>query len=601
MKHRRRVIFGGTALVGVALVLLIPFVAQGAGQFASAAFQAQWNSVETTIPNFWGPLQTARDGQKERYAEGVLNGEQGIRLVQYFDKARMEQTNANRPVTNGLLTVELKSGQLQLGDASFEPHNPSFIGIAGDQDTPGPTYATLNDPTNLPERVAQRAGSVDLGYDVATQKVVRVAATADPAMAFATYQGDPGGRFGQNVPKAFWDFMQSLPAPGWLVTMGYPISPAFATNVKVNGADTTVFVQAFERRVLTYTPTNPQAFKVEFGNIGRHYYRWRYEPSPVAVIPSTATPAASPTPTTMADTTPPKFTGAPHVEYLTAHSFALTWTTNEPASSEVKFGTSANYESINDKQKALFVTEHLVVVNGLQPSTIYHYRIQSRDPASNLAVDDQDRTVTLPAANITVPAITGITKSKTTATTFTVTWKTDVDSSSRIEYGRNNVYDRFRKGDGDAPGKDHAATAISLDPNSVYTFRIVSIVPGSNPPIAAASDEAPTNYTDNLVQTKAEVAGLKISDLRADQDNAGQPTTVSFSTDRPASVIIEIGRTSSLGGGFIYGPMADYPYPFTRSLHSITLSLPAGTWYYRVAVYDEQGMGTSEVKSFTVT
>jgi Tol biopolymer transport system component len=37
-----------------------------------------------------------------------------------------------------------------------------------------------------------------------------------------------------------------------------------------------VLVQAFERRVLTYTPDNPDGFKVEAGNVGLQYLRWRY-------------------------------------------------------------------------------------------------------------------------------------------------------------------------------------------------------------------------------------------------------------------------------------------------------------------------------------
>jgi hypothetical protein len=37
-----------------------------------------------------------------------------------------------------------------------------------------------------------------------------------------------------------------------------------------------VMVQVFERRVLTYTADNPPAFQVEMGNIGQHYYQWRY-------------------------------------------------------------------------------------------------------------------------------------------------------------------------------------------------------------------------------------------------------------------------------------------------------------------------------------
>lgn len=39
-------------------------------------------------------------------------------------------------------------------------------------------------------------------------------------------------------------------------------------------------MQGFERRVLTYTPSNPTAFRVEFGNIGQHYLLWRYNGKP---------------------------------------------------------------------------------------------------------------------------------------------------------------------------------------------------------------------------------------------------------------------------------------------------------------------------------
>lgn len=286
MVHRRRCIVGGTLVVGLVFALLIPFTVQGADQFASPEFQQQWNRVESAIPNFWGPLETARNGQVEPYAEGVYNGEPGIRLVQYFDKARMEKTNPDRPVTNGLLTVELKTGELQLGDNSpnFQRRNPARIGIAGDQDIPeAPTYAEIGE---LPEkRASQPGGSVDLGFNTASRQFVAVQPADDPELRFVAYQGDPGGRFGQDIPKAFADFMQRIPG-GWLPTMGYPVGEAFGTKVKVNGKETFVVVQAFERRVLTYTPSNPAAFRVEFGNIGRHYYRWRYERSqPVSPPP----------------------------------------------------------------------------------------------------------------------------------------------------------------------------------------------------------------------------------------------------------------------------------------------------------------------------
>jgi hypothetical protein len=93
---------------------------------------------------------------------------------------------------------------------------------------------------------------------------------------------------GHNIAGPFWDFMQrSGPVwednsmrngkvVEWLFAMGYPISEPYWIKSKVGGVERDVLVQAFERRVLTYTPDNPAAFKVEMGNVGSHYHVWRY-------------------------------------------------------------------------------------------------------------------------------------------------------------------------------------------------------------------------------------------------------------------------------------------------------------------------------------
>ena len=57
---------------------------------------------------------------------------------------------------------------------------------------------------------------------------------------------------------------------------GLPISGAYWANVKVGGAQTDVLIQVFERRVLTYTPGNSPGWQVEAGNVGLHYFNWRY-------------------------------------------------------------------------------------------------------------------------------------------------------------------------------------------------------------------------------------------------------------------------------------------------------------------------------------
>src|SRR2546423_7314760 len=112
-------------LLFLTIVLGTGDVALGAG-FADRAFQAAWERTDRPVAGgmvrrsfYWGPTPGAM--LSEPYAEGAG----GKRLVQYFDKSRMEINNPaadrNSPfyVTNGLLTVELVTGRLQVGNDSF--------------------------------------------------------------------------------------------------------------------------------------------------------------------------------------------------------------------------------------------------------------------------------------------------------------------------------------------------------------------------------------------------------------------------------------------------------------------------------------------------
>jgi hypothetical protein len=60
---------------------------------------------------------------------------------------------------------------------------------------------------------------------------------------------------------------------------GLPVTEAYWTRVLVGGQRVDVLIQCFERRCLTYTPTNPTEWRVEMGNVGQHYYTWRYDRS----------------------------------------------------------------------------------------------------------------------------------------------------------------------------------------------------------------------------------------------------------------------------------------------------------------------------------
>ncbi len=265
----RRLLISGTAMLLAAMVCAAMPV-QAASAFADLAFAAQWKAGEAVTPNFWGPLANARAGQQEAYKEAPG----GQRLVQYFDKGRMELTNGT--VTNGLLATEIVTGQIQVGDASFQPKVPPAIPIAGDPDNPGPTYqqinanaATLLAPTPSKVIVAPLRGEPITRALTASGTVTTfTGSTGHDPVYHATY--DRATQHNVGSP-----FVQYRLGAG-VATIGLAISEPFWSSLKVAGQQAAVLVQVFERRVLTYTPDNPPAFQVEMGNIGQHYNQWRY-------------------------------------------------------------------------------------------------------------------------------------------------------------------------------------------------------------------------------------------------------------------------------------------------------------------------------------
>ena len=70
--------------------------------------------------------------------------------------------------------------------------------------------------------------------------------------------------------------MQATYGFDWTFVLGYPITEGYWTQMRVNGQDYAVLVQAYQRRVLTYTPDFPQTWQIQQGNVGQHYLEWRY-------------------------------------------------------------------------------------------------------------------------------------------------------------------------------------------------------------------------------------------------------------------------------------------------------------------------------------
>lgn len=281
------------ALLGLAVAALVlpwPAAAQGT---TIVPFRRLWSTYDSVVARglaerswTWGP-QALTDVLEEPYAEGPLGGRQ----VQYYDKGRMEVNDPDAPIASpwyvsaGLLPVELITGRLQVGDTAFQQRAPAAISVAGD---PGrfPTYADLRPYYNNPGAIPTTQGVYVSSF--VTPTGVEPGEPGSRAIPGASIVAERNG-FG--IPRAFQEFMtqrgvlgndaisetfegQVYPDP--LFIFGLPVTQPFWVQTTVGGQPARVLVQAFERRVLTYTPTNPDPWKVEMSNVGAHYYAWRY-------------------------------------------------------------------------------------------------------------------------------------------------------------------------------------------------------------------------------------------------------------------------------------------------------------------------------------
>jgi hypothetical protein len=195
-----------------------------------------------------------------------------------------DDTGAGWFVTNGLLASELISGEMQLGDNLFAQGEPSNIPVAGDaDDLNGPRYASF-------KGVLEAAPLVQGSVVVQTIDGAGIVGS-DPALAsYGVTVGAADPQTGHAIASVFWSYLNSSGviwtgtsyAEGplfepWFFATGLPVTEPYWARVKVRGVVQNVLVQCFERRCMTYTPNNPAEWQVEQGNIGMHYFRWRYE------------------------------------------------------------------------------------------------------------------------------------------------------------------------------------------------------------------------------------------------------------------------------------------------------------------------------------
>jgi len=97
-----------------------------------------------------------------------------------------------------------------------------------------------------------------------------------------------------------------------------------------------------------------------------------------------------------ADTTPPAISGVDVLDIIDVTA-TIIWETDEPATSQVEYGTTDDYGSSTPLDEELS-THHSVTLTGLAPDTTHHFSVKSQDASGNAAASATDQTLeTLPA------------------------------------------------------------------------------------------------------------------------------------------------------------------------------------------------------------
>ncbi len=286
------------------------------------------------------------------------------------------------------------------------------------------------------------------------------------------------------------------------------------------------------------------------------------------------------------DTTPPVIVERSVVVRATQQSAVIFWRTDEPSDSVVTFGKT---DALGGREeKAALVTQHTITLTGLEPGTLYYFRVSSTDTFHNGPTVSDIFTFTTDTLTKSV----SLTITKGPDVVFvsydlaTIAWETDLPADSVIDYVKAGVQGTQRVSSAKRE-KTHQLSIGNLTQNTAYTATVSSLS------VDGASAKKIISFTTPSAP-----------DPDAPQIIDG-PTAIGI-TDSKASIK---WRTDRSGDSRVYYAVQGQPMDNfageTKYLkeHVVVLTNlhPATTYSYYVQSYDPKGNGpaTSSVYTFT--
>jgi hypothetical protein len=243
---------------------------------------------------------------------------------------------------------------------------------------------------------------------------------------------------------------------------------------------------------------------------------------------------------------------------VTANSATITWTTNEPSSSQVNYGTTMSYGSQSTLNSAL-VTSHSVTITGLASGTAYDFDVVSANSSSQSTTSGNSTFTT----NAVPPVISAVTATAIGTTTATITWTTDQSSSSVVNYGPTISYGSNASGGTSVTA--HSVNLTGLAPGTTYDYEVTSANAGNGSATSSgftfATNPVPPTITNVLTTGTTSVS-----------------TTITWTTDQASTSQVFYGPTSSYGSSSTLNSSL-------VTTHTVTITglTPGATYHFDVA------------------
>ena len=252
----------------------------------------------------------------------------------------------------------------------------------------------------------------------------------------------------------------------------------------------------------------------------------------------------------------------------------ITWTTSQPATSQVNFGLNTTYGSSSTLDNTL-VTQHSVTLSNLTTKTTYNFDVVSSGVTSSNGL------FTTGTPFVGYLAFWGVTNSG-----VSISWSTDVPANAVVAYGTTPALGQLSPPQ-PALTSSHGVVLAGLNSGTTYYFMAESTDANGNMGASTIYSFTTTGAPSSPAPVISNINVTGITSTSA---------SINWTTDVPSSSLVNFGTTTAYGSSspLVAGPVTS---------HTITLTgLTPGTLYnYDVVSQNVSGTATGTSGNYTFT